>query len=93
MGLRMNFSIKQNRRHCEPEGRSNLLHVAQIVSSHRMLLAMTVVVLSGRRDLNPGPLAPKASALAGLRYAPILGGECSFQAVHQAALGTSGDFV
>ena len=27
---------------------------------------------SGRRDLNPGLLAPKASALAGLRYAPIL---------------------
>jgi hypothetical protein len=27
--------------------------------------------LSGRRDSNPGPLAPKASALAGLRYAPI----------------------
>lgn len=26
--------------------------------------------LSGRRDSNPGPLAPKASALAGLRYAP-----------------------
>ena len=25
---------------------------------------------SGRRDLNPGLLAPKASALAGLRYAP-----------------------
>ena len=27
--------------------------------------------MSGRRDSNPGPLAPKASALAGLRYAPI----------------------
>ena|SRR6266545_3100078 len=27
--------------------------------------------LSGRRDSNPGPLAPKASALTGLRYAPI----------------------
>ncbi len=27
--------------------------------------------LSGRRDLNPGPLAPHASALAGLRHAPI----------------------
>ena len=27
--------------------------------------------LSGRRDSNPGPLAPKASALAGLRYAPM----------------------
>ena len=26
--------------------------------------------LSGRRDLNPGPLAPHASALAGLRHAP-----------------------
>ena len=26
---------------------------------------------SGRRDLNPGLLAPHASALAGLRYAPI----------------------
>ena len=26
---------------------------------------------SGRRDLNPGPLAPHASALAGLRHAPI----------------------
>jgi hypothetical protein len=26
---------------------------------------------SGRRDSNPGPLAPKASALTGLRYAPI----------------------
>ena len=25
---------------------------------------------SGRRDLNPRPLAPQASALAGLRYAP-----------------------
>jgi hypothetical protein len=30
------------------------------------------VVLSGRRDSNPGPLAPKASALAGLRYAPMI---------------------
>ena len=28
-------------------------------------------ILSGRRDSNPGPLAPKASALAGLRHAPI----------------------
>ena len=27
-------------------------------------------LLSGRRDSNPGPLAPKASALTGLRYAP-----------------------
>jgi hypothetical protein len=27
---------------------------------------------SGRRELNPGPLAPHASALAGLRYAPII---------------------
>ena len=27
--------------------------------------------MSGRRDSNPGPLAPKASALAGLRYAPM----------------------
>ena len=27
---------------------------------------------SGRWDLNPGPLAPHASALAGLRHAPIL---------------------
>ncbi len=26
---------------------------------------------SGRWDLNPGPLAPHASALAGLRHAPI----------------------
>ena len=26
---------------------------------------------SGRRDLNPGLLAPHASALAGLRHAPI----------------------
>lgn len=26
---------------------------------------------SGRRELNPGPLAPHASALAGLRHAPI----------------------
>ena len=26
--------------------------------------------LSGHWDLNPGPLAPHASALAGLRYAP-----------------------
>lgn len=30
----------------------------------------TLVHKSGRRDLNPGLLAPKASALAGLRYAP-----------------------
>ncbi len=27
--------------------------------------------LSGRRDLNSGPPAPKAGALAELRYAPI----------------------
>ena len=27
---------------------------------------------SGRRELNPGPLAPHASALAGLRYAPVI---------------------
>ena len=26
--------------------------------------------LSGRRDLNPGPPAPEAGALTGLRYAP-----------------------
>ena len=26
---------------------------------------------SGRRDLNPGPLGPEPSALAGLRYAPM----------------------
>jgi hypothetical protein len=26
--------------------------------------------LSGRRDLNPRPLAPQASALAGLRHVP-----------------------
>jgi hypothetical protein len=26
--------------------------------------------VSGRRELNPGPLAPHASALAGLRHAP-----------------------
>ena len=29
------------------------------------------VCMSGREDLNLRPLAPKASALAGLRYAPI----------------------
>ena len=29
-----------------------------------------VIKWSGRRDLNPRPLAPQASALAGLRYAP-----------------------
>jgi hypothetical protein len=28
--------------------------------------------VSGRWDLNPGPLAPHASALAGLRHAPML---------------------
>jgi hypothetical protein len=28
-------------------------------------------IWSGRRELNPGPLAPHASALAGLRYAPL----------------------
>ena len=28
-------------------------------------------LLSGRQDSNLRPLAPKASALAGLRYAPI----------------------
>ena len=35
---------------------------------------------SGRRDLNPGPLAPKASALAGLRYAPIYIMVCEYNA-------------
>ena len=30
-----------------------------------------VVYLWGLQILNPGPLAPKASALAGLRYAPM----------------------
>lgn len=34
----------------------------------------TLSKLSGRWDLNPGPLAPKASALAGLRYAPFKAG-------------------
>ncbi len=29
-------------------------------------------LLSGRRDSNPGPPAPKAGALAGLRYAPMI---------------------
>ena len=29
------------------------------------------VLLSGRRDSNPRPPAPKAGALTGLRYAPI----------------------
>ena len=32
-----------------------------------------MILQSGRRDLNPGPPAPKAGALAGLRYAPIDG--------------------
>jgi hypothetical protein len=30
-----------------------------------------ILVQSGRRELNPGPLAPHASALAGLRHAPF----------------------
>ena len=30
-----------------------------------------VVFLSGRKDLNLRPLAPHASALAGLRHAPM----------------------
>jgi hypothetical protein len=33
-------------------------------------------VWSGRRDLNSGPLAPQASALARLRHGPI-GNHCS----------------
>ena len=32
---------------------------------------MAVFPKSGRWDLNPGPLTPHASALAGLRHAPI----------------------
>ncbi len=32
-----------------------------------------VFVLSGRRDLNPGPLQPHCSALAKLRHAPYVG--------------------
>ena len=31
------------------------------------------VVSSGRGDLNPGPPAPEAGALTGLRYAPCVG--------------------
>ena len=33
------------------------------------------VIQSGRRDLNPGPPAPEAGALTGLRYAPYCGEE------------------
>ena len=33
---------------------------------------VTVRGKSGRRDLNPGPPAPEAGALTGLRYAPFL---------------------
>jgi hypothetical protein len=36
-----------------------------------LLLREKNLCLSGRWDLNPGPLAPHASALAGLRHAPI----------------------
>ncbi len=41
------------------------------------------LVLSGRRDLNPGPLAPKASALAGLRYAPYFHQVCEYNALDE----------
>jgi hypothetical protein len=37
----------------------------------RVSITIYGVVQSGRRELNPGPLAPHASALAGLRHAPI----------------------
>ena len=36
----------------------------------RKRLASDWLVWSGRRDLNPGPLAPQASALARLRHGP-----------------------
>ncbi len=36
----------------------------------RSLLNQNKVSWSGRRDLNPGPLAPQASALARLRHGP-----------------------
>ena len=40
-------------------------------SSKNSNLMLELFFQSGRWDLNPGPLAPHASALAGLRYAPI----------------------
>jgi hypothetical protein len=36
-----------------------------------MLKQIEVIDWSGRRDLNPGPLAPQASALARLRHGPM----------------------
>ena len=48
------------------------LHAIGNIKNTAILLDMAGnLQLSGRRDLNPGLLAPKASALAGLRYAPI----------------------
>ena len=42
-----------------------------------MLVSVSVGgIWSGRRDLNPGPLAPQASALARLRHGPN-GKQCS----------------
>src|SRR5437763_15561573 len=38
----------------------------------RRQLLSSAGVRSGRRDLNPRPLAPQASALAKLRYGPII---------------------
>jgi hypothetical protein len=46
-------------------GRSHLIALSRMKNHPGQL-----TLLSGRWDLNPGPLAPHASALAGLRHAP-----------------------
>ena len=42
-----------------------------ILKAVRKLLQVIDFDWSGRRDLNPGPLAPQASALARLRHGPM----------------------
>ncbi len=44
---------------------------AIVISVSLVGFGKTLIILSGRQDSNLRPLAPKASALAGLRHAPI----------------------
>jgi hypothetical protein len=42
------------------------------LTNFRIAIITVIDILSGREDLNLRLLAPHASALAGLRYAPIV---------------------
>jgi hypothetical protein len=49
-------------------------HHPPMIKNQKPPLKVAVLIKSGRWDLNPGPLTPHASALAGLRHAPKVDG-------------------